>query len=451
MPQKIRSFNWLLKGGYSPEGTVPFRPAPEAYQPHTIVILEGRYPRKYGLGRKPAYEYVYRIVRPVDVEILVKKYNSAHAPPLLLESMDNAYWPWKKQMTRENKKAQADGLRPEEEEAAIAQECEVPSAGSNELAEEGVNAPSDVARKEPGEPQAKVQTVRDKYLPILESQPFFRPLVTVTLPTRPLAVALGHFFKSLAFGWTYHAFLAKHDTIEPKLAAKMKQYLTCLDVEHQSEKEKLNIQTRNLRLARVVEMTHRLAEFVVAARGGQSTLELLLRTSDRTIHREQLRPGEPAADIVVDVGVGSWYSDHDRLANEFKDATDRVLQRFPSVMKKTQGEYPCPIAIRNLDEFGRQYDLETGALVPWPPPLIRKRPETHIRFSGMIGKKNNIERQMQNRPPGESKDTFRDRLRKLQLEKDAVTDIGMEYFEKYKYEIASWKSQTDGTHVTYLS
>ena len=96
VPQKIRSFNWLLKGGYSPEGIVPFRPAPEAYQPHTIVILEGSYPRKYGPGRKPAYEYVYRIIRPVDVEIMAKKYNSADAPALLLESMDNTYWPWKK-------------------------------------------------------------------------------------------------------------------------------------------------------------------------------------------------------------------------------------------------------------------------------------------------------------------------------------------------------------------
>ena len=362
VPQKIRSFNWLLKDGYSPEGIVPFPPAPEAYQPHTIVILEGSYPRKYGPGRKPAYEYVYRIVRPVDVEIMVKKYNSADAPALLLESMDNTYWPWKKQMQRENKKAQA---RPEEQ-----------------AADKGMSAPSDLAEKEPepGGPKTKVQTLRDKYLPMLESQPFFRPLVTVTLPTRPLAVALAHFFKSLSFGWTYHAFLAKHDTIEPKLAAKMKHYLPYLDVEHKSEKEKYHIQTRNLRLARVVEMTHRLAEFVVAARGGQSTLELLLRATDRTIHRGQLRAGEPAADIVIDVGVGTWYTDHDRLANDFKNAIDRLLCRFPGVMKKTQGEYSSPIVVRKMDEFGRHYDLETGALVPQPPPLVRQRPETHIRF-----------------------------------------------------------------------
>ena len=40
----------------------------------------------------------------------------------------------------------------------------------------------------------------------------------------------------------------------------------------------------------------------------------------------------------------------------------------------------------------------------------------------MIGKKNSIKRQMKSRPPGVSKDGFRDRLRKPQLEKDAVTD-----------------------------
>jgi hypothetical protein len=141
--------------------------------------------------------------------------------------------------------------------------------------------------------------------------------------------------------------------------------------------------------------------------GGQSTLELLLRATDRTIHRGQLRPGEPAADIVIDVGVGTWYADHDRLVNDFKDAIDRVLRRFPGVMKKTQGEYSCPIVIHNLDEFGRQRDLETVALVPRPPPLIRLRPETHIRFGGMIGKKNSIERQMKSRPSRESKDGFR--------------------------------------------
>ena len=70
----------------------------------------------------------------------------------------------------------------------------------------------------------------------------------------------------------------------------------------------------------------------------------------------------------------------------------------------------------------------------------------------MIGKKKSIERQMKSRPTGESKNGFRDRLRKLQLEKDAVTDIGTAYFfEKYKYEIVSWKSHTDGTHVTYVN
>ena len=127
-------------------------------------------------------------------------------------------------------------------------------------------------------------------------------------------------------------------------------------------------------------MTHRLAEFIVAERGGQSTLELLLRATDRTIHRGQLRAGEPAADLVIDVGVGTWCTDHDRLANDFKDAIDRILCRFPGVMKKTQGEYSSPIVVRNMDEFGRHYDLETGALVPRPPPLVRQRPETHIRF-----------------------------------------------------------------------
>ena len=241
-----------------------------------------------------------------------------------------------KNRCNENKKTQA---RPEEQ-----------------AADKGMSAPSDLAEKEPEPdgPKTKVQTLRDKYLPMLESQPFFRPLVTVTLPTRFLTVALAHFLKSLSFGWTYHAFLAKHDTIEPKLAAKMKHYLPYLDVEHKSEKEKHHIQTRNLRLARVVEMTHRLAEFVVAARGGQSTLELLLRATDRTIHRGQLRAGEPAADIVIDVGVGTWCTDHDRLANDFKDAIDRLLCRFPGVMKKPQGECSCPIVIRNLDAFGRQ-------------------------------------------------------------------------------------------------
>ena len=135
----------------------------------------------------------------------------------------------------------------------------------------------------------------------------------------------------------------------------MTHYLPYLDVEHKSEKEKHHIQTRNLRLARVVEMTHRLAEFIVAAKGGeQSTLELLFRATDRTIYRGQLRAGEPADDIVIDAGVGTWYTDHDRLVNDFKDAIDRVLRRFPGVMKKPQGECSCPIVIRNLDAFGRQ-------------------------------------------------------------------------------------------------
>lgn len=447
VPQKIRSFNWLLRDGYSPEGTVRFPPAPEAYQPHTIVLLEGSYPRKYGPGRKPAYEYVYRIVRPVDIEPLIKKYNSAKAPPSLLESMDNTFWPWKKQMEREQKEAQAtqtNGLPPDTD-AAITE--------AHKVADQVPSAESDETKNEPiVKPGSKTaQNLRDIYLPMLESQPFFRPLIIVTLPTRPLAVALSHFFKALAFGWSYHAFVLKHDTIEPKLASKMKQYLPSLDVEHQSEKEKYHIQTRNLRLARVVEVTYKLAEFVIAARGGQPALARLLQTTDRTISRDQLRAGEPAADIVINVGVGSWYNGHEKIVKDFEDATKKVLSRFPGVLRKTQGEYSCPIVIRKVDVFGRQYDLETGELIPWPPPLIRTRPETHVKFAGMIGQRKMIENQMKNRPPGMNKEAFLERSRKLQVERESVTEEGMEHFEKYKYEIASWKSHTDGVHVTYLS
>lgn len=72
-------------------------PPDAAYEPHTIFLLESRYPIKYGLGRTESVDHIVGLCRAADLEAVVKRYNSARAPSDAVWSMDNARWPWTNQ------------------------------------------------------------------------------------------------------------------------------------------------------------------------------------------------------------------------------------------------------------------------------------------------------------------------------------------------------------------
>ena len=452
MPPKIQGFNWLLKDGTFPRGNNPYRPPPEAHDSHTMVLLEGRYLSKRGLGRIPTREYAYRIVRTTDVEKLVKKFNSATAPEAFLDAIENSAWPFIKQIKRE--------MKEKGEELGQAQEMvDNDEPLSDEQADLMTNASQDASSLERA-------ALRKLYLPVLETDPFYRPILTLTVPTRPMAIALTQFCKALMHGTIFHTYIAKNGIMRStKLTAKMKHYYPCLFVEdHQlngegSEKEKqkakYHIQSRRLRLVRAAEMTYQLAEFVVGARGGLKGIQQVLRKTRRGTRRDQLRVGEPAADIVIDVGIGgsSWCEedyDYDKWVAEYRDAIERLNNQFPDIMEITRDQYSTPIRLHRLDDFGRRYDMETGELVPWPEALKNEMPASFHEFRKMVDRKVRLEESLRFKPPGLELQQLRERSLELSRKKEELIMEALEYFEKHKLEIAMWMCRTDA-HVTYFS
>ncbi|KAJ6472776.1 hypothetical protein C8R47DRAFT_724977 [Mycena vitilis] len=58
-PSDLRSSNWFPGGAYVSSGKVYESPVGEAYEPHTVFLLESRYNIRYGSSRVEAPEYVY--------------------------------------------------------------------------------------------------------------------------------------------------------------------------------------------------------------------------------------------------------------------------------------------------------------------------------------------------------------------------------------------------------
>ncbi|KAJ7119491.1 hypothetical protein C8R44DRAFT_175979 [Mycena epipterygia] len=93
-PSDLRGSNWFPGGTYVARGKVYESPAEEAYEPHTVFLLESRYNIRFGVGRVDAPHYIYGICREQDLPDILKVYNSPKAPRDVLEAMDNARWPW---------------------------------------------------------------------------------------------------------------------------------------------------------------------------------------------------------------------------------------------------------------------------------------------------------------------------------------------------------------------
>ncbi|KIJ13639.1 hypothetical protein PAXINDRAFT_181260 [Paxillus involutus ATCC 200175] len=92
-PRDLRVLAWS-KGGQLEKRKVYESPTPDAYTPHTVYVLEGRYPSKRSRERAPAHEHIVGFCRESDFPKVLQRYNSEHTSKDLLEAMDTAQWPW---------------------------------------------------------------------------------------------------------------------------------------------------------------------------------------------------------------------------------------------------------------------------------------------------------------------------------------------------------------------
>ncbi|KAL0573942.1 hypothetical protein V5O48_008011 [Marasmius crinis-equi] len=91
-----RASSRLPGGAYEESQEKIEKPSPEAYQPHTVYLLESRYHVSYGAGRVEHFEHAYGYCRTPDFEQVVRMYNSEQCPPAEKQAMDNALWPWRR-------------------------------------------------------------------------------------------------------------------------------------------------------------------------------------------------------------------------------------------------------------------------------------------------------------------------------------------------------------------
>ncbi|KAK2465766.1 hypothetical protein APHAL10511_002310 [Amanita phalloides] len=465
-PAKIRSFNWLLKGRYGP-GEAGYYAPPEAYEPHTIVVLESRYQVQRGVGRPNSYEYIVKICKAGDVEKFVARLNSPKPSDNILEMMDNALWPWLPQFKKK--------LKEEAQKVATVEEGEDGPLRLEPL-EEAETAPSQYLL---------ASRLRETYLPTLEHEFFFRPLLTVTLPTRPLAVALSQLCKALVHGLMFRTFIQKHasSSLAPKLAQKTNQYIPWLtfpsgtqdsttsvkitkDVKTSKKfkdaiKSQHNAQLRNLRIARLVELTHDLSAFVYASHHGLEGISRVLAHTEHTVQRAQLRANEPPADIKIEVGVGEWYACEEEVRRAFVEAGEKacawvksfdIQTKRNTTEKNKEVEMPPVVVTFKLDERGKRYDPATGSEVPWPPSNVSLKPASVDAYAQMARDMQKINRLI-GKIPRMSKPTPQDEaevsMAQLQHKRDEFVRRALKFFNAHKDEIARWKARQD-THVTYF-
>jgi len=466
-PRDLRSSNWFLGGRYATIGKAYELPPKSAYEPHTVYLLESRYPIKHGLGRVDCYDHVVGVCREGDFEAVLRRYNSVRAPRTELEAMDNARWPWGPQYQlkrtkwwgphenprdiikeifgdegspdsyiddtgtfeefEEEVEAGNDDSRQLKVEANVEEEKLNPkslSVESSTLVASIASAPSSVDQKRtfhsstrayaiptPGEapnftserrsqhhdkqtaavaervqqedhytiyahthsipphiggsitttkfpkhgkaPKSRharlspptpipsnTNAIREQYLPTLAETPFWRPLLSLTLSTRPLALTLARLSRSLPRGLPFYSSICNDDR---KTHASYSARIQCM------------------RIDRMEDLTVQIAQLLAGARGGFIGVRFSTQEKGRGIGGEGLEAPLPKDKRTIKVGVGNWYHRAEEVKEAFReDAIARVGE--VGVGLKDIGE---TFDISGLDDYGKRIDDNTGEVIPW--------------------------------------------------------------------------------------
>ncbi|PFH46030.1 hypothetical protein AMATHDRAFT_88557 [Amanita thiersii Skay4041] len=389
-PQKIVPFNWLPGGHLSHNNKLYEPPPPQAYEPHTVFLLEGRYLSRQSLGRVDAVKYIVEVCQEGDLEAVLRRYNSHKAPAELIEAMDNARWPW---VTKRGKLKEIKSKHiTSEEEAAIFQEAAEDVEDIEHLQEEqgaeldipppvehptehlpDPDTPPPSTSRATSKDEALRAATRAKYLPTLSTTPFFRPLLTITLPTRPLALSILRLSKSLINGLPFNSYVMSDlvspmhffiPSLRPKKGSKPPQ----TEFQHPST---YNARTRCLRLDRLLHLSSSLAELLIGARGGIAGLRFSPDTLGRGLNPHDLVHPLTPSQRTISIGVGAWYKREEELRRDYELTNRHILERYTDTYDSHTLRYssssPDPFAIYQLDEFGKRFIPGTSTQVPWAP------------------------------------------------------------------------------------
>ena len=238
-PKMINVSNWWPGGPYVQRNRTYEPPAADAYLPHTVILLQSRYKVRFGLGRVDTHEFDTFVCREDTLLQAIARHNM-----LPSNTMDNALWPWVRHKSEppikwwkpgenryelraralagEEYKEESGEIIPSTEELDWTEvkremrELETKRDWAATLAARSTVAVAGVPMQNtpvPGTPpntQARpnalpINAHRKRYREELQKQPFWRVLIAVTVPTRPIAMSLARLSLSRDRHLPFHA------------------------------------------------------------------------------------------------------------------------------------------------------------------------------------------------------------------------------------------------------
>lgn len=188
----------------------------------------------------------------------------------------------------------------------------------------------------------QLQELRERYLPTLAETPFYRPLVTLTFPTRPIAVSIGRLAKARARGLAFYA---------------------AIDAGDRKSDHSFTSRMRCMRIDRMIQLTTDIAANLAGFRGGIPGLRFSSRDRGYGIQGERMAAPIPPSKRRVVVCVGDWYSRAEDVKECFRVIGEQNIGRVGIGMGL--GDDELPFDVYGMDESGLRQSLD-GTPLPWP-------------------------------------------------------------------------------------
>ncbi|CAE6447658.1 unnamed protein product [Rhizoctonia solani] len=339
-PRILRGSNWFPGGTYIAKNKVYEKPLDSAYEPHTVYILESRYPiQTKEPGRPDVPEHIVGVIREPHWLPFLKQKNSPKVSGNVRLSMDAAWWPflhrrvrktepekwWEKGEDPEQLRLEALGLTesddPPESIREYYKDITQYRANGSKIVE-----PTPTKTITPQRGNRTIGEIRKEYEPTLEKEPFWRPLISVTLATRPLANTLVRLCRALPRGLPFYASI---DTQDRKTVVSFPDRM------------------RLLRLRRMRELTIEIARRLEGYYGGFIGIRFDKNDRGRAIRGERLEQQLPDPLRVIRVGLGEWYA----------------LEKEMELWKLEAMDAGVEIDVKPMDDWGRKLD-DTGLVLP---------------------------------------------------------------------------------------
>ncbi|KAJ3719679.1 hypothetical protein DFJ43DRAFT_1031844 [Lentinula guzmanii] len=218
----------------------------------------------------------------------------------------------------------------------------------------------------------KHKQLRDKYFEFIKDEPFWRPLIALTVSTRPIAKTLARLSRGLSQGRPFYSIVTPDDRkARASLAGRL----------------------RSLRVTRMRTLALEMAQLLAGARGGPIGVRFDEHSRGRGIDGEGLDKPIPWEKRVIGVGIGQWYPLADELTQSFKVLAEKeVIEAYQSGNDTTTKP---PFLIYQFDDHGRP--IGEVPEFPWPAlDMMNDEVRMGIQALGIVTK---MERLLSRDPP----------------------------------------------------